>query len=45
MLHTRKGVTFAIGIFVLTTALVLPTSGMATAVEVPVIDVFAEGQK
>ena len=35
MLHTRKGVTLAIGIFVLTTALVLPTSGTAAAVDVP----------
>ena len=35
MLHTRKGVTLAIGVFVLTTALVLPTSGTAAAVDVP----------
>ena len=35
MLHTRRGVTLAIGIFVLTTALVLPTSGTAAAVDVP----------
>ena len=35
MLHKRRGVTLAIGILVLTTALVLPTSGTATAVDVP----------
>jgi hypothetical protein len=35
MLHKRRGVTLAIGVFVLATALVLPTSGTAAAVDVP----------
>jgi hypothetical protein len=35
MLHRRRGVTLVVGVFVLTTALMLPTSGTATAVDVP----------
>ncbi len=35
MLHKRRGVTLVVGMFVLTTALMLPTSGAANAVDVP----------
>ena len=35
MLHKRRGVTLVVGMFVLTTTLMLPTSGTANAVEVP----------
>jgi hypothetical protein len=35
MLQKRRGVTAVVGIFVLTTALMLPTSGAANAVDVP----------
>jgi hypothetical protein len=35
MLHRRRGVTLVVGVLMVTTALVLPTSGTATAVDVP----------